>query len=201
MLPIRMTGYTVLPKRSFDVRNIAARIVFAALLMVTTGCTVTHEFGPFMGKVVDVETGEPIEGAVVLIGFHTKSGSVGGTVYRFADAIETLTDAKGEFRLPPKRVNLFRGMSIWDDDCQVSIFKPGFGAYPGHRQAQSSWEHKHARIIPENEYVTYYLPRLLTLEERKENLHNIETPGGIPIQKMPDLRRLEDEEYANVGID
>ena len=179
-------------------RNIAVLIVFEALLMVTTGCTVTHEFGPFMGKVVDVETGEPIEGAVVLIGFHTKSGSVGGTVYRFADAIETLTDAKGEFRLPPKRVNLFRGMSIWDDDCQVSIFKPGFGAYPGHRQAQSSWEHKHARIIPENEYVTYYLPKLENFEERKKNLITLESPGSITNDKMPNFQRLVNEESDSV---
>jgi hypothetical protein len=164
------------------------------VLTAAGGCTITHEFGPFAGKVVDAESGRPIEGAAVLIVFSVETGTLGGTVYSFADAVETLTDAKGEFRFPPKRVYLVKGMSNWSDDHQISIFKPGFGAYPGHDRAFSSWEKKHARIIPENEFITYYLPKLKTLEEIKENHNKIEIPGSINNDKMPNLRRLIDED-------
>lgn len=168
--------------------------------MATSGCTITHNFGPFSGKVVDAETGEPIEGAVVLIGFSTKSGSPGGWSWKFADAIEIMTDANGDFHLPPKRVSLFRVNAIWDKDCKISIFKPGYAAYPGHPKTFSSWKEKRSRIIPQDEYITYYLPRLRSLEKRKDNLLNVEKPGGIPNKKMPNLRRLRSEERENVGL-
>lgn len=165
-------------------------------------CTISHEFGPFMGKVVDAKTGEPIEGAVVLIVFTIESSSLGGSVNSFADAIETLTDAQGEFKFTPKRINHFKMNASWDDDCQVSIFKPGYGAYPGHRQAYSSWEEdEQAYVIPEDEYITYYLPKLATIEERKKNLRNVPAPAGIPNKKMPTMHKLENEEYVNVGIE
>ncbi len=151
----------------------AIPLIAALFLTAASGCTITHEFGPFAGKVVDAASGQPIEGAAVLIVFSVETGTLGGTVSSFADAVETLTDAKGEFRFPPKRVYLVKGMSNWSDDHQISIFKPGYGAYPGHERAYSSWEKKHARVIPENEFITYYLPKLETIEERKQNLLNV----------------------------
>lgn len=181
-------------------KKIKIILVIMTFTAMVLGCTITHKFGPFMGKVVDADSGEPIEGVVVLIAFSIEISSVGGTVYSFADAVEMLTDAQGEFKFALKRVNLFKVMSSWSDDHQVSIFKPGYGAYPGHFQAYSSWKHKHSRIIPENEYITYYLPKLATIEEKKKNLFNVPGPAGIPNDKMPILHRLISEERVNVGL-
>jgi hypothetical protein len=130
----------IIPERSLVLRKYVTFSVIILFIILNAGCTITHEFGPFMGKVVDAETGEPIEGAVILIVFSIESSSLGGSVNSFADAIETLTDAQGEFKFTPKRINFFKMNASWDDDCQVSIFKPGYGAYPGHRQAYSSWK-------------------------------------------------------------
>lgn len=175
-------------------------ILLALLVMVLGGCTISHEFGPYSGKVVDAQTGEPIEGAVVLIGFYTKSFSVGGPVYRFADAFEALSDANGEFLFPPKRITLFRAMSIWDKECSISIFKPGYGAYPRHKKTFSNLKIIRSHTFPENEHITFHLPKLLTLEERKENRYLIQTPAGISIGKMPNMRRLQSEERVNIGL-
>ena len=175
-------------------------IALVAFSMSFFGCTITHRYGPFMGQVVDADNGKPIEGTAVLIGFYTKSGTVGGWSWRFADAIETLTDDEGKFHLPPKRINLFRTNSLWDKESCISIFKPGYAAYPGNPRAFSSWEMKHSRIIPENEYIIYYLPKLVTLEQRKENLGDIEYPAGITNEKMPNSRRLESQERVKVGL-
>jgi hypothetical protein len=172
-------------------------ILFTIVGLALSGCTITHKFGPFSGKVVDAKTGEPIEGAVVLIGFHTMSFSLGGWSWHFADAIETFTDDKGEFSFPPKRVNLIRFMSFWDKECKISILKPGYGAYPGHPKTFSVPKLETKRIVPENQYLIYHIPILLTAKERKENLWKIETPGGIDINKMPNFNRLKNEEYTN----
>ena len=181
-------------------RDKAVLVLLLALVMVTSGCTITHKFGPFSGKVVEAESGKPIEGAVVLIAFYTEGFSVGGAVYRFADAVETLTDARGEFHFPPKRVTLYRSMSIWDNECNISIFKPGYGAYPNNPKTFSDAEYKRSHIIAENEHTTFHLPKLLTLEERKENLLNIEKHAGTPNVKIPGLLKLESEERVNVGL-
>jgi hypothetical protein len=183
-----------IPERSPDLRIYFILVAIIFLSVLTVGCTITHNFGPFMGKVVDAKTGEPIEGAVVLIGFYTKSGSVGGWVGKFADAIETLTDAKGEFHFSSKRIYLLRSNAIWDDRYQITIFKPGYGAYPGNLQAYSSWKKKQSYFIPENKYITYYLPKLNTLEERTKNHYKIITPAGITENKMQNLRKLIDED-------
>ena len=176
-------------------QKLAILIVAALVLAAAGGCTITNEFGPFAGKVVDADSGQPIQGAAVLIVFSVETGTLGGTVSSFADAVETLTDADGEFRFPPKRVYLVKGMSNWSDDHQISIFKPGYGAYPGHSRAYSSWEKKHARIIPENEYITYYLPKLETIEEKKgEPIKYSRYHASITNEKMPNLQRLEEED-------
>ena len=173
-------------------------IILLAWAVMVTFCTFCRFYGPFFGKVVDANTSEPIAGAVVLIGFHTKGSSVGGWVWSFADAVETLTDDNGEFHFPPKFVYSFRALAVWDEECDISIFKPGYGAYPGHPKTFCLPDLEQPRVIPENEHITYYLPKLATLEEKKKNLMKIESPAGIPEHKKPLLRKLENEEYKNV---
>jgi hypothetical protein len=153
-----------------------------------------------MGKVVDAETGEPLEGGAVLIAFYTETGSLGGTVSLYVDSVETLTDSRGEFRFAPKRANKFQILSTWSDDYLISIFKPGYAAYSGNPKAYNSWEKSHSLFIPEKEYVTYYLPKLLNLEERKKNLRHIDYPSGITNDKILNLRRLESQERVIVGF-
>ena len=125
---------------------------------------------------------------------------MGGMVWRVADAVETLTDANGEFRISPHRINLFRLMAWWESDCQVSIFKPGYGAYPGNSKTYSSLKNYRYLYLPENKYTRFFLPRLLSLEERKENLSDIEEPVGIDFEKIPHLRKFESEERYKVGL-
>ena len=78
-----------------------------ALLILLAGCTISRDYGPYKGKVVDTETNKPIEGAVVFIRFYTDVyGSLGGPSPKFADSIEVLTDAKGEFEIPKYKVKI-----------------------------------------------------------------------------------------------
>ncbi|BBO72164.1 hypothetical protein DSCA_60940 [Desulfosarcina alkanivorans] len=181
-------------------RNKSILVAIAILMM--SGCALPRTFGPYSGKVVDAENNEPIEEAVVAVWYYTKSSSMGGTVGRFADAIETTTNANGEFSIPTHSVYLFKILEWWDDKNSVSIFKPGYAAYPGNFKAYSSLKKEQSYSIPENEYIMVYLPKLMTVKERKDNLYDIEIPGGVDIlnDEIPNLRRLESEERFNVGL-
>ncbi len=172
--------------------------IFILWAVLVICCTFCRFYGPFSGKVADAETGQPIRGAVVLIGFYTKSPSVGGMVWSFADAVEILTDENGEFQLPLEFVYSFQAFAVWEDDCEVSIFKPSYGAYPMHPKVFCTPNLQNSMVIPEKEYITFHLPRLATRQEREENLMNIWSPGGITSDKMTMLKKLEDEEYAYV---
>jgi hypothetical protein len=164
--------------------------IVALVLVVARG--ITHKYGPYYGKVVDAETGEPIEKAVVAVWFSTETGTFGGSVHRVEDAVETLTDANGEFRIPAKRLYQYKILSAWDDRCGVSIYMPGYAAYPADGlKAYSSVRVKGSPPIPEKKYVTYYLSKLLTIEERKYNFGH--SPGGKADEKLPNLMKYIDE--------
>lgn len=172
----------------------------AICLFMLRYCAITRTVGPFMGKIVDVETKEPLEGAVVLVWFHTESASLGGSVSDIADVFETLTDDKGEFMIPKTRVSPFKPFEAWDDEFMISIFKPGFGAYPRHPKAFRSPELDRFWKISENEHNTYFLPKLLTIEERHKNVRDIEKPSldVHELNKIPNMRRLQNKEIETI---
>ncbi len=170
--------------------KISKKILCLIIGLALVGCTISHTYGPYRGKVVDVETGAPIEGAVVFVKFNTEGGlSPGGAVSRFVDAVEALTDANGEFEIPAQKVNAFRMFHNWDPYESVIIFKPGYGAYPRHHGIERDLpEDDH--FLPKDKYVTIKLPKLNTMEERKENLGNIPYINAPP-EKYKLLKKLE----------
>ena len=161
-----------------------------ALLVLNSGCAITHKYGPYMGKVVEKETGKPIAGAVVFMKFMT----VGiYEVHKFAGAVEVLTNENGEFHIPVQRANTFQIGGAWDEDPSVIIFKPGYGAYPRHRKSGPLFIPNGS--IPENKHVTVKLPKLKTKEERKKNLRNIPNINA-PSDKYKILRNFKSLEVG-----
>lgn len=86
----------------------------------------------FNGKVIDAETKEPIEGAVV-VAIYKKypiiSGPGGGSE-SIMDIKEILTNAKGEFYFP-SYTTLIQPFSI-EGSATFIIFKPGYGSFPNY---------------------------------------------------------------------
>lgn len=91
------------------------------------GWLIYHD-GPYSGKIVDAETGEPIEGAAVL---GIRSLEVYGidTSLKYINASEATTDKKGEFKVPA-----VAGFYWWPfaslARTEFFIFKPGYDSYP-----------------------------------------------------------------------
>lgn len=58
-----------------------------------------RSLAPFYGKVIDADTKEPIEGAVVLAVYHLTRYTLAGESDFIVDGQEALTDKNGEFKL------------------------------------------------------------------------------------------------------
>jgi hypothetical protein len=107
--------------------------VLLALVIVLFSATADAEFirGPFSGKVIDAETKEPIEGAVVVVKWNKRviTGSPGGPATFLQEVKETLTNKDGEFYIEE-----YHGFTINPlakiKNPEFLIFKPGYCAFP-----------------------------------------------------------------------
>jgi hypothetical protein len=79
----------------------------------------------FKGKIVDIDTQEPIEGAVVVAIYRKEQiGLAPDSVDIDIDAREALTDRNGEFVIPSYTSSI--NPLSWSIPVQFIIFKPGY---------------------------------------------------------------------------
>ncbi len=119
--------------------NSVSRYVFIGVLVTTLlpfsiSCAKT-----FQGKVIDADTKEPIEGAVVVAEWTQETTTPTATHFRLKDVKEVLTDKNGEWRIEGPR-----GAEIGNVKIMISvltgayftkrprfyIFKPGYCPCP-----------------------------------------------------------------------
>lgn len=158
-----------------------------AILAVVGPCTIIHRFGPYYGKTVDADTGLPIEGAVVLASFYTEAYTLGGTRPKFVDALEVMTDARGEFQIPAQRVWAFRAPHRWDVHPDFVIFKPGYGSFPRHKGVSPKFSP--GDTLPPDQHVVMKLPRLNPPDEIRENSRSL-LPSDVPPEKMQNFVKM-----------
>ena len=174
-------------------------IIIAAIgSIMFSGCAITRGFGPYQGIVIDKDTQAPLEETAVLVSFWTEMPGPGGGASSFADAVETLTDSNGVFYIPRHRVFVFRPISLWNKHGGIMIFKPGYTCYPGCRGSSGPYFTPDSSI-PENKFVTIKLSKLKTKEERIDNVSTLNL--GVPDKKMKNMRRLQNIEAKELGLD
>jgi hypothetical protein len=175
-----------------------ALIVLIAIALFSVACI--HTDGPYRGKVVELETGKPIEGAVVaaewriLVFTHTEP---------FCDARETLTDKNGEFVLPNGSCINHPLAEMYKP--RVVVFKPG---YLGYLPLGNNPEEKRAympsftghEFQDEKQYYIIKLGRPTTREEREMRYGDAGFSDEETYEKLPILLRLLKEERKNLGF-
>jgi hypothetical protein len=166
------------------------------MIILSSGCTISNEYGPYYGRVVEAESKAPIEGAAVLIVFHTVSATVGGAVYNYADAVETVTDKNGEFKLPAHRIFKLGVLKRWDRYGNVTIFKPGYGCYAETKEVGPMFLFDFS--LSGRDIETYTLPICRSMEARKSvRLPSIS--GDVPFEKQAHLIGLINQERSFLG--
>ncbi len=98
------------------------------ILSLHTGCLYAVRYdGPYHGKVVDEQTREPIEGAVVLGWWNVHHFGLGGGYSEYYDARETVTDKSGDFTIPGKGLRVLSSL----EPMSFVIYKAGYAYYKG----------------------------------------------------------------------
>ena len=187
-------------------RNTMHRLLWLAMTMIgvlfVSGCEGVlfplpyRSLAPFEGKVTDADTKEPMEGAVVLALYYYETHTVAGSNSHLKDGQETLTDKKGEFKLPRSRrwFVLNRGYP----EGKIVVFKPGYGVFPRHKRSEAVGENK--SWPPPGKYVVYELPKLKTVEERKKNVTYADVFDEIPFRKKKLYLMKINEESISLGV-
>ncbi len=180
--------------------NKKALIVLIAIALFSVACI--HTDGPYRGKVVELETGKHIEGAVVaaewriLVFVHTEP---------FCDAKETLTDKNGEFKLPKGWCINHPFAEMYNP--RIVIFKPGYLGFPPlgnneeeRRSYMPDWG-KPRLFENKKQYNVVRLGKPKTRKEREFTLNDAEIIlDDEVLRKLPNLLRLTNEENRNLGF-
>lgn len=100
-------------------------ILIVSLMPITNVAAEVYSKPEFRGRVIDAETKQPIEGAVVVVLYYKRPlvGGPGGPNAYVFEAKETLTDRKGEFYFPA-----YSSLLAFTEDAGVKFifFKPGY---------------------------------------------------------------------------
>lgn len=84
--------------------------------------------GPYYGRIVDAETGVPLEGAAVA-GIWKFEHLYIKSIYTFANAKETTTDREGKFKLPLTFAFTSYPISLLGK-MELLVFKAGYDSHP-----------------------------------------------------------------------
>ena len=146
-------------------RVLSVAVLNIIMVLATFTCAYGIQYdGPYSGKVIDADTGAPVEGVVVLGVWNTEKITPAGAVHDFHDATETVTDKNGEFEIPGKGFMIRGNVTPMD----VLIFKAGY-----EHIGMSSWESLKEDLILRKkikwEGKKAFIPlKKLTMEERKK---------------------------------
>jgi hypothetical protein len=163
-------------------------------LFSAAGCAIVHTYGPYYGKVIDMETKEPLSGAAVLAIYETQNYGPAGAIIHYLDAQETITNENGEFKIPRLTAKTFRIGHTFEYYPRFTIFKPGYGYYPDHKDVTPKFKPRWS--LPAEQYVVVELPRLKTKSERF-NMPSVNF--DIPYEKQRGFIDLMNQEMEYLG--
>ena len=182
-------------------------ICLVTSMALTCFATVTHAGGPWKGRVVDLETKEPLEGAVVLAVWHKTYRGPAGEGSKLHRVKETLTDKDGHFEVPAYIAINFLPLIRYIEGPHFHIFKPGYLKI--HMPETYLLEDATKEPVEKHSILgdfTYKLspglieiPRLKTDKDRKRNFVGGPSPS-IPHDMMPNYLKLESQERINLGL-
>lgn len=184
-------------------------LLLIVVLAVLLGPHAAGAAGPWTAQIVDAETGQPLEGVVVLMYWIKYTGGPAGWAGgEFYDAEEVVTGPDGRFVVPSRWVftlNPFKKVFR-----EMVIFKPGYGQWE-FRDAKEweklpYWKESKARREEawkqfEGEGVVMELPPLKTREERLKFYGSFRgSPTLVPPERTKQLDEAQDAERAYLGF-
>jgi len=172
-------------------------LFFAVLIIFCQGCSYAIRYdGTYKGKVVDADTGVPIEGAVVLGTWYTVISTVAGGVSNYYDARETATDKNGEFSISGMGLRIMSNL----EPMHFLIFKSGYehiGSMPW--VSLKVDEPLSKRIMWDGDKPIVPLKKL-TMEERKKQSGPSDPPSEALLRNVILMLREIDKNDKERGL-
>jgi len=164
----------------------------ALVAFLSSGCLdhagAVEKWGPFRGQIVDLETGQPIAGAVVLAIWIELVDARIQTNTRFYDAREAVTGPDGRFEIPRRPPPFF---TFRIPEPEFKIFAPGYA------------EHRWVVTPPAGDALVdptvIEMRRLKTREEQLEVLRRADSASAPPDKRCL-LTRAINQERKNLGL-
>lgn len=179
------------PTRFVDRRRFV--ITACGLVAVALAPTPSEAARRWKGRVVDADTGQPLEGVVVLMSWVRYEPSFGGWAGgELAGADEAITDSDGRFSIRSRRsytIPLVTKVS----GPEIVVFKPGYGKW----QFESPNDQKD---LEGGKEVKILLPRLRTREERLKFFDTLSWSAFLPAEATKGLRAAVDTERRYLGL-
>lgn len=136
-------------------------------------------------QVVDAETGQPLQGVVVLAYWIKYGASFGGWAGGgFYDSEEVVTGPDGRYAIRPRFSYILPGVS--KVSAEIVIFKPGYGR----------WEYRSAK----GEEFVIELPPLKTRDKRLKFYDSLRWSGRVPPERTQRLDEAVKMERAYLGF-
>ena len=163
--------------------------------------------GPWRAQIVDTESGQPLEGVIVLALWDRRSFGWPHADRNYHDVDELVSDTDGRIVIPA-RVTTGRHPLERIVGPIVTMFKPGYGqwtfkgtpaplaedAIAARQRSTENWQ-RFAR-----EGVVIMLPLVQTREARLEVLDRIMPSPEVPRDKVPRLAAAYTEERVRLGF-
>lgn len=168
-------------------------ISIAASYIWGNGWIIYHD-GPYQGRVIDADSGAPIEGAAVVGVWKLEAygGPEPASVY--CDTCETSTDKNGQFIVPKAFC-----FNLWPlaklGMPQFVVFKPGYLSYPPRDFRTAFFTGEEFR--DNKKYQIIRVGKAKTFSERRSALSLVDI---FHIEKVPYLKKLLNEESKYLGF-
>lgn len=181
------------------------------LVLVVWGSIWSSAFAAtFKGKVIDADTKEPIEGAVIVAVWHEATSTISGASTRLKDVEECLTDNKGEWSIGGSTgkwggavtaIYTFLTGSYYTRPPEFIVFKPGYCSWPagfGIDSCKGKLKPSGNDKLADGETVELF--RLIRREDRLKVLPEAIGDNKAMLRKEKQFMRLINEERRNIGL-
>ena len=115
-----------------------ARVAVTMLVLVMGGATHAEAAGPWKAQIVDAETGQPIEGVVVVAIWKTEPAGIRMHPNReFFDVDEVVSGVDGRIVIPERTLFSWQRFT-WVIGPQILMFKAGYGIWDSLKSRSSA---------------------------------------------------------------
>ena len=183
-------------------------LFFTLLLFSTSSYAAT-----FKGRVIDADTKEPIEGAVVVASWHESTATIAGGSSRFKDVKETLTNKNGEWRIRGPKGDRFIAQVFamipgiyYTEAPEFIIFKPGYCSYRAGFGIKACKEKMKVYNFTNSDNIgeVVELPKLTRREDRLRAVGispSLMNGDEEMLKKIKEFIRLKNEERNYLGLE